>query len=396
LSGAARALHSVDSDAQSTASETAAQAEIRRAAPKINLSYLAKALIKYNASDLHIRVGRPPLYRINGRLFPAQMAELNSRQIDGMLLEVLNERHTKKLEQERQVDLSFKAGGGRFRCNIFYQRGQLSAAIRMIPSVIPHLEGLGLPRVLGELCTRPRGLILVTGITGSGKSTTLASMVQLINETQPVHILTIEDPIEFVHRDLRGVVTQREVGSDTPTLQDALRGGLRQDPDVIMIGEMRDPETIMTALTAAETGHLVMSTLHTTDARGTIERILDVFPPNHRTHVRAQLASNLVGVCAQQLVDRADGNGRVPACEILIKSPAIQSIIAEGALDKIQDAMQSSGDYYKMQTMNQALEKLVRAGTVTEEEALKCSSTPDDLRLRFSGFVREEGYLPNR
>ncbi len=382
-----------------------AHAEVRPASEKkrkLTLQYLVRALVKYGASDLHLRPGRPPLYRLQGKLVAAKMEELSLSQIEGLLYPVLSERQREKLRDVRQVDLSFSlstsgdADGTRFRCNLFFQKGQLSAAIRMIPAVVPAIATLGLPAVLVELCSRERGMILVTGVTGSGKSTTLASMIQYINEMQPCHIITIEDPIEFVHRDLRAVVTQREVGSDTPSLQEALRGGLRQDPDVIMIGEMRDPETISTALTAAETGHLVLSTLHTSDAKGAIDRILDVFPGNERGQVRAQLASSLVAVIAQQLVERADGKGRVPACEVLIKSPAVESYIREGKHEKIPDAIASSGNYYKMQTMNQSLHALIQAGTITEEVALRCSLQPEDLRLLLSGMIREEGYLPKR
>lgn len=352
--------------------------------------------MKFNASDLHIKAGRPPLYRINGKLVPARMSELSAGNTFELLMAILNERHRHRLETDKQVDLSFAAHGARFRCNVYYQKGQLSAAIRMIPNVVPLLNSLGLPDVVFDLCNRPRGLILVTGITGSGKSTTLAAMVQQINETMNGHILTIEDPIEFVHRDLRSIVTQREVGSDTPSLSHALIGGLRQDPDVIMIGEMRDPETIRTALTAAETGHLVLSTLHTTDARGTVERILDVFPADARPQIRMQLASSLAAVICQQLVDRSDASGRVAACEVMVKSPAIEAQILGGTLEKIPELIAGSNHYYQMQSMNQSLEKLVRAGVVSEDEAVRSSLSPDDLRLRLSGMIREEGYLPNQ
>ncbi len=363
------------------------------ASVKIDMRYLVRALMKYNASDLHIKVGRPPLYRINGRLIPAKMPELTSEQAQSAIYGVLSERQIRELDEKRQVDLSFKVKDmGRFRCNVYYHRGQLGCAVRMIPISVPHLDELGIPSVLKDLCQRPRGLILITGATGSGKSTTLAAMVQHINDNVHGHVLTIEDPIEFVYRDMKCTITQREVGSDTRSLTEGLYAGLRQDPDVIMIGEMRDKEMIAGALTAAETGHLVLSTLHTNDAKSAIDRIIDVFPAEAKNQMRIQLASTLVAVVAQQLVVRADGSGRIPACEVMVKSPVIEQFILRNELDRINEAIASSTTYYKMQSMNQALEKLVSTGTITSEEALKSSNNPDDLRLRLSGVSREQGY----
>ena len=360
---------------------------------QIDMKYLVKALIKYSASDLHIKAGRPPLYRINGKLVPAKMPEFTPEQAQAIIYSILTSRQIKELEEDRQLDLSFGSKGlGRFRCNVYFQQGTLSAAIRMIPLSIPKLEDLGLPEVLKEMCYRPRGLILVTGPTGSGKSTTLASMLQYINENRHVHILAIEDPIEFVHRDNKASITQREVGSDTHSLQDALFSGLRQDPDIIMISEMRNFEMIQTALTAAETGHLVMSTLHTNDAKGTIDRILDVFPSEARQQVRIQLSSALVGIVSQQLLLRSDNAGRVAACEILIKSPTIESHILRNELEKIPEAIENSGDYYKMQSMNRALERLIQSKSISLEEAMKCSGNPSDLKLRVSGLASEKAF----
>jgi twitching motility protein PilT len=264
--------------------------------------------------------------------------------------------------------------------------------VRVIPLTVPSVDQLGIPQVMKELCQRPRGLVLVTGATGSGKSTTLAALVNYINETSAVHILCIEDPIEFLHRDLKAVVTQREVGADTHSLKDALYAGLRQDPDVIVIGELRDYEMIQAALSAAETGHLVLATLHTNDARGTIDRVLEVFPPEAKNQARIQLSASLIGVMSQQLLERADGSGRVPACEIMVKSPTIENYILKNELEKIPGAIANSNLYYKMQTMNQALERLVKAGKITAEQALKTSSSNSDLKLSLSGMVREEGY----
>jgi len=358
-----------------------------------DMKYLIKALIKYNASDLHLKVGRPPLFRINGKLIPAKMVELTPAVAETLLLGLLSAKQVTQLQEKRQVDFSFRMKDyGRFRCNVYYQKDSISAAIRMIPLNIPNIGQLGIPPIVRELATRPRGLLLVTGSTGSGKSTTLAGMIQYINETSPLHILTIEDPIEFVYKDMKASITQREVGSDINSLQDGLYGGLRQDPDVIMIGELRDPHMIESAFKAAETGHLVISTLHTNDAKSTIDRILEVFPSDQQNQMRMALASTLVGIVSQQLVMRADGSGRVAACEVLVKSPAIEHHILKHNLNAIPEAIASSSDYYKMQSMNQSLNALVRAGTISVQEAIKCSFSPDDLRLLLAGIRQDNGF----
>jgi twitching motility protein PilT len=358
-----------------------------------DMKYLIKALIKYNASDLHLKVGRPPLFRINGKLIPAKMVELTPAVAETLLLGLLSAKQVTQLQESRQIDFSFRMKDyGRFRCNVFYQKDSISAAIRMIPLNIPNLAQLGIPNIVRELATRPRGLLLVTGSTGSGKSTTLAGMIQHINETSPLHILTIEDPIEFVYNDMKAAITQREVGSDINSLQEGLYGGLRQDPDVIMIGELRDPHMIESAFKAAETGHLVISTLHTNDAKSSIDRILEVFPSDSQNQMRMQLASTLVGIVSQQLVMRADGSGRVAACEVLVKSPAIENYILKQNLNAIPEAIANSNDYYKMQSMNQALNGLVRAGTISVQEAIKSSFSPDDLRLLLAGIRQDNGF----
>jgi twitching motility protein PilT len=354
------------------------------------MEYLVQALVKFGASDLHLKVGRPPCFRINGKLVSAKVPPLSAAEVERLIQSVLTDRQVEELERQWQVDSSFRISGmGRFRCNAFRQRSTLSAAIRMIPFEIPRFDDLGIPAVLKELGRREHGLLLVTGPTGSGKSTTLAAMIQEMNETQPIHILMIEDPIEYVFKDIKASVTQREVGSDTRSVEEALYAGLRQDPDVIVVGEMRDYETIRVAMTAAETGHLVLSTLHTPDAKGSIERILDVVPPDSQNQVRLQLADCLVGVVAQKLVLRADGKGRTLAAEVLVKSPAIQTAIADNQLDLIHDLMASSNDYYQMQTFNQALQRLVEAGTITMSEAKSASPRPEELEQLFSGIVRE-------
>jgi twitching motility protein PilT len=364
-----------------------------RGSVEVDMRFLVRALIKYKASDLHIKAGRPPMFRINGKLVAAKMPEFTPDRVETILMSILSPRQQTELEKNRSLDLSFMVKDlGRFRCNIYFQRNTLAAAIRMVPLSVASLEELGVPLVIKDLVQRPRGLLLITGPTGCGKSTTLASLIHYLNETSPIHVLAIEDPIEYLHRDLKATISQREIGVDANSLQDALFAGLRQDPDVIMIGELRDYETIQVALSAAETGHLVLATLHTNDARGTVDRILDVFPVEAKNQARIQLASTLVGVLCQQLVLRADGSGRVPACEVMVKSPIIENYILKNELEKIPEAIANSNNYYKMQTLNQALENLVRTGVITAEEAMKVSLNGGDLKLSLSGMVREEGY----
>ncbi len=357
------------------------------------MRYLVKALLKYSASDLHLKIGRPPLYRINGRLIPAKMPQLDKPSIESVLFSVLNEKQRAELFEKRSVDCSFGFSEiGRFRCNVFFQRGSVSAVIRLIPLNVPSIDELGLPPVLKDLCYKPRGLVLVTGATGSGKSTTLAAMVQHMNENRYVHVLTLEDPIEFIYRDQKASITQRELGSDIRDFSEALYSGLRQDPDVIVIGEMREQSVVQTALTAAETGHLVIATLHTNDAISSLERILDIFPGEMQNQVRVQLASCLVGIVSQRLLVKTDGTGRVPATEVMIKSPAIENYIRRNEVPHIYEAMANSNAYYKMQTFNQDLERLTAQSTVSVDEALKASNQPDELRMRLAGVRREEGY----
>lgn len=363
------------------------------AAQKITMKYLLHALLKHGASDLHLKANRPPMFRINGKLVPAKLPELSAEAVMEILYSILNEKLVAQLESNMQVDCSFNMESmGRFRANVYTQRGSIAGVIRMIPLTVPTIDGLTLPNVLKELCLKKRGLVLITGSAGVGKSTTMSAMINHANEHRHSHIITIEDPIEFVYRDAKSSICQREVGTDAPTMHSALIGALRQDPDIITIGEMRDVDTIQTALTAAETGHLVFSTLHTNDARSTIDRILDVFPGDAQNQVRVQLSASLLAVVSQKLVMRADGEGRVAVCEIMIKSPTIENLILNNELDKIDDAIATSTTYYKMQTFNQALERLVMAGVITNEEAIHASNQPEDLKLRLSGFKREEGF----
>jgi twitching motility protein PilT len=332
------------------------------------------------ASDLHISAGSPPVVRVRGELTPLEeVPRFTAEDTQQLLYRILSTEQQKRLEVERQIDLSYAISGvARFRVNVFFQRGAVGAAFRLIPYKILTLEELRLPIGLHEMAERPRGLVLVTGPTGSGKSTSLAAMIDEINRTRSAHILTIEDPIEFLHRHRRCLVNQREVGSDARGFAEALRAGLRQDPDVILLGEMRDLETVSTALTAAETGHLVFATLHTRGAASTIDRIIDVFPAEQQGQVRAQLAAGLEGVVTQTLLPTADGTGRVAATEILIPDYAVRNLIRQRKLEQIYSVMQT-GTTRGMQTMEQSLCDLVLRGTITQDVALEASSYPEQL-----------------
>jgi twitching motility protein PilT len=340
---------------------------------------LLQILVERGASDLHLTVGTYPQIRLAGKLVPlTQFDPLTPQDTQRLAYSVLNEAQKQRFEEENELDLSFGIQGlARFRCNVFRQRGAVGAAIRVIPYRIRSFEELGLPRVVEELAERPKGLILVTGPTGSGKSTTLAAMIDKINSERHEHIITIEDPIEFVHPHKKCVVNQREVYSDTHSFKHALKTILRQDPDVVLIGEMRDPETIAAALTIAETGHLTFATLHTNSCAQTINRIIDVFPAAQQAQVRAQLSLVLEGVLSQQLVPKI-GGGRVMALEIMVATPAIRNLIREEKIHQIYSAIQS-GAKYGMQTMNQSLADLVRRRLITREEAMMRSTLPEEL-----------------
>ncbi len=374
------------SSPEETTGEVSAGGESR--GPSIHS--LLKGLVKHKASDLHVKVGRPPLYRINGKLLPAKLPALTGEDVKRLAYSTMTQKQIKDFEEGLQIDFGYLVPGlARFRANVFMQKGTLAFVIRVVPLEVPVLTSLGLPSVVQELCLKPRGLLLVTGATGSGKSTTLAAMVEHINRHARAHIVTIEDPIEFIYDDKMSTVSQREVGVDALTLQNALRGALRQDPDVIMIGEMRDFATIQLAITAAETGHLVVSTLHTNTAAQALDRIIDSFPADAKNQLRLQLANSLLGVVNQRLVRRADGNGRVIACEILAKSPTVEKLVLENRIAEIDAAMESSNLYYKMQSMNQALERLIRDGLITQEEGLANSDKKEDLTLKLSGMVQQ-------
>jgi twitching motility protein PilT len=355
----------------------------------LSIDELLERTVAMGASDLHVTVGTQPAVRVNGHLerLPGTDA-FDPETMQSLLYRILSSEQQKHLEIDRQIDLAYNVPGtARFRVNVYFQRDALGAAFRQIPEEIRSLEELGLPPTLHELTTKPRGLVLVTGPTGSGKSTTLAALIDEINRTRSDHILTIEDPVEFVHKHKRCIVNQREIGSDTPSFALALRAALRQDPDVILVGEMRDLETIGTALTAAETGHLVFGTLHTQSAPGTIDRIIDVFPGEQQEQVRVQLAGALQGVVTQSLLPTADGRGRVAALEILYPDDACRNLIRQGKVEQIYSVMQTNAGR-GMQTLEQALSELVLRRVITKEIALGASSRPDQLEglLERAGF----------
>jgi len=346
-----------------------------------NMHQLLKAMIEKGASDLHITTGTAPQLRIDGKLHPLRMPPLSPPETKQLCYSVLTDAQKHRFEETSELDLSFSVQKlSRFRGNIFVQRGNVSGVFRAIPFKIKSFDELGLPKIVTELAQKPRGLILVTGPTGSGKSTTLATMIDKINTERNEHIITIEDPIEYLHHHKGCVVNQREVGADTEGFKNALKYILRQDPDVVLIGEMRDLETIEAALTVAETGHLAFATLHTNSAVQTINRIVDVFPPYQQAQVRAQLSFVLEGVMCQTLLPRANGPGRAMALEIMVPNAAIRNLIREDKIHQIYSSMQVGQEKFGMQTMNQSLASLHQRRMITLEDGLGRSSDPDELR----------------
>jgi twitching motility protein PilT len=349
----------------------------------VELKELLMFMTKKGASDLHIKSMRPPLLRIQGRLIPVKSTPLKPDEVEDMMFSILNPTQKEKFENHLSVDLGYGVPGvARFRCNLFLQRGTPAAVFRRVPFEIKNSSELNLPDVIDTFTDYPGGLVLVTGPTGSGKSTTLAALIQKISKTRSCHVVTIEDPIEFLFSDDKATISQREIGTDTTSFKEALRNCVRQDPDVIMVGEMRDLETMSTAITAAETGHLVFSTLHTNNAAQTIDRIIDSYPVDQQTQIRNQLALVLRAIVSMQLVGRADDTGRTPVCEILINSPKIAKHIEAGEIKEISEEMENSVSYYRMQTMNQSLIALLAHNVITYEQAVTASLDPDDLSLK--------------
>jgi twitching motility protein PilT len=350
---------------------------------------LLRTAMERKASDLHLKVGNYPHLRIDGELIPlTDQPRISAEDMLNMAFSMMSNRQKQKFKETAELDMAYGVAGlGRFRVNVFQQRGNVGLVLRVIPTKIRALEELYLPKIIDRICEEARGLVLVTGVTGSGKSTTLAAMIDRINSSRPEHIITIEDPIEFLHRDKKGFVNQREVEVDTPTFASALRASLRQDPDVILVGEMRDLETISTALHAAETGHLVFSTLHTLDAVETINRIISVFPPPEQKQIRLQLAATLRAVISQRLVRKADGDGRVPAVEVLLSTAFIRECIMTPEKTRlIHEALASGTSQYGMQTFDQSLYDIFQQGLITYETALENASKPDDFKLRVQGI----------
>jgi len=355
----------------------------------MDVNDLLKEAHGQGASDLHLKVGSHPILRINGELKPFSTENrLSQEDTLKIAFAVMTPGQREIFKKRNDIDLAYSVPGlGRFRCNIFIQRGTVGLVFRVIPMRIPTIEELLLPDILKKIAMEPRGLILVTGTTGSGKSTTLAAMIDHINMGKTDHIMTIEDPIEYLHRDKRSIVNQREIGSDTESFSKAMRAAMRQDPDVILVGEMRDFETIQTALTAAETGHLVLSTLHTSDAAETVNRIISVFPPYQHKQVRMQLSSVLRGIISMRLVPKADGKGRVPAVEVLIATATIKDCVLDPDKTKsINDVIAQGTLHYGMQTFDQSLFNLFKSGLISYEEALRRATNPDDFALKVKGI----------
>ncbi|HLB62560.1 MAG TPA: type IV pilus twitching motility protein PilT [Actinomycetota bacterium] len=363
---------------------------------QIPVPELLELMLDKGASDLHLTAGAPPTIRLHGELERLEeYPVLSPRALQGMVYAILPQKFRERLEQELELDMSYALPGkARFRVNVYFQRDSIGAAFRLIPYEIKDVDSLGLPPVVKDLARFPRGFVVVTGPTGSGKSTTLAGMVDIVNNERAGHIMTVEDPIEFLHKHKKSIVNQREVGADTHGFAQALKHVLRQDPDVILVGEMRDLETISTAITAAETGHLVFATLHTQDAPQTIDRIIDVFPPHQQQQVRVQLSTTLQGVVTQQLLQTVDGQGRAVAVEILVATPAVRNLIREGKTHQIYSSMQAGGRF-GMQTMDMSLSTLVKAGKISQQLAYERCHDPEELQRLLGGSGgSSDGYAP--
>lgn len=354
------------------------------------LRILLMEMIKLEASDLHIKENRPPIFRIQGSLVETDLPELSHQDVIAMLNEIMNEQQKDHFFQTKESDFAFSLeDAGRFRTNVFYQRGKISAVLRYVKTHIPSFEELGLPGCLRDIALRRSGIIILSGATGNGKSTTLAAIIDHINNSTNKHIVTIEDPIEFVHKDKKSLINQREIGIDTESFGISLKHVLRQDPDVIMVGEMRDSSSFNAAVSAAETGHLVLTTLHTDTAPQCISRIMEFFPVEQRDEVRMRLAGTIEAVICQRLVPRSSGVGMVPAVEIMLGSPSVRKLIRENQIHRLRDAIETSKDI-GMQTFNQALVKLVNSKHISEEKALAMSSNPEALKMNLKGIYLDE------
>lgn len=364
-----------------------------RGLEEIHIDDLLRLVVEKGGSDLHLVVGVPPIIRVDGQLTPTPFERVAPQDSQRMSYDILTDEQIQRFESTLELDFSYSvARVARFRVNIYKDRGSVAAAFRVIPQQIPTLEDLQLPRVLVDLSRRPRGLILVTGPTGSGKSTTLAAMINQVNTERSVHILTIEDPIEYLHQHRYSIINQRELGMDTKSFSAALKSALREDPDVILVGEMRDQETMSLAVTAAETGHLVLATLHTNSAAGTVDRIVDVFPPGQQEQIRVQLSNNLEAVLTQQLLPRAGNPGRVCAMEIMIATPAVRNLIREAKAHQITSMIQTSANV-GMQTMDQCLRDLYHRGMITLDDAMARAMNPEELKKMMAGPA---GAVPGR
>jgi twitching motility protein PilT len=351
---------------------------------------ILRTALDREASDIHLKVGAPPFLRRYGHLAPDDsFSELSAEDLRDIIAQITDEKQRARLEEDRQLDLGYgNEEMGRFRVNVYHQRGEVRIAMRAIPRNIRSLDELQLPKIVETLTKESRGLVLVTGTTGSGKSTTLASMIDLLNQTEALHMITVEDPIEYLHEDKLSIISQREVGVDVTSFAAGLKGALRQDPDVIQVGEMRDLETIETAIMSAETGHLVMSTLHTLDAPETVTRVIQAFPDHQREQIRVVLSSVLKGIISQRLVPKADGNGLVPAVEIMVNTALVRDIIKDAARSprELTDAIAKGHISYGTQTFDQSLMSLYRRSLITYEEALRQATNPDDFALQVSGI----------
>ncbi|BDU71186.1 type IV pilus twitching motility protein PilT [Mesoterricola silvestris] len=361
----------------------------------VPLQQLLKTMVEYGGTDLHVTTDTAPQVRIDGRMVPLKLPPLEASQTRWLCYGVMTDQQKHRLEEDLEVDFSFGLQGvSRFRANVFNQKGATAGVFRAIPENIRSFEQLGLPPIAQTLCDKPRGLILVTGVTGSGKSTTLAAMIDRVNEVEPLHILTIEDPVEYVHHHKRCLVNQREVHADTHSFKKALRSALRQDPDVVLVGELRDLETIEAALTIAETGHLTFGTLHTSSCVQTMNRIIDVFPAHQQPQIRAQLSLVLEGVICQSLIPKASGKGRSLALEVMIPNPAIRNLIREDKIHQIYSSMQTGQLKFGMQTFNQSLSELVLKGDITQDMAMSYSSNQEELRELINRGVGTQNMAP--